>query len=142
LLRKQTDKNDEADSVLAGKLYDELSMCRPLRATPKPDAVIEFDSRKYFDEAYNYQKVLILAVERKPIPYFLISLSDLSVTLKSNLGSLNATQLRAVLKSAVLRIFQDMDDNYNIVFQDPESKESQIHLAWELAKILKVGFAA
>ena len=127
---------------LTDKLYDELSTCKFHSSAPKPDDVLEFDSRKYYDEAYKYHKILILAAKGKPTPYFLVSLSDLSVTLKSKLDSLNVAQLRGLLKAGVLTIFQDIEGNYNEVFQDTESKQYFIHLSNDIAKILKLRFVS
>src|SRR6266498_1033179 len=82
---------------LADRLYDELSKCNSSSSLSYD--VIKFDSRKYYDQAINFEKVLILAAEGKPIPAFPIALSDLSPLLKKDLDQfLDARGLESVLR--------------------------------------------
>lgn len=130
------------------RLYFELCKCTsqsvkqgPVKVRPDEFNTLVFDNHKYYDQAVNYQKVLILSAEGKPesIPFFPVYLSDLSSELKEDLNNqLGGGQLRKLLKVVVLRFFQNIDDKYNEVFQDEESKQFQIHLTGEIAKVLKV----
>jgi hypothetical protein len=142
-------KKSELDIFqLADKLYDEFCTCKsetvkqgPINVRSNRKDILVFDSRKYYDQAHNYHHAITLALENKPVAHFLISLSDLSLQLKSELNStLDARAIESLLKQAVLRIFQDLDDDYNRVFpeDDPISKKFCINLCKENAKILKV----
>jgi hypothetical protein len=132
----------------ADRMYDELSKCKsdgvrrgPVTVRSENENILVFDSRKYYDQAHNYHHAITLALDNKPVPYFLIGLADLSLQLKSELNSMpDARSIEPLLKQAVLRIFQDLDDNYNRVFPlaDPISKKFRVNLCNEIPKILKV----
>jgi hypothetical protein len=121
-----------AKTDLIARLHAELSQSKsnkiaqgPVYVRPDNKSMLVFDCRKYHDQAHNYQYAVILALEGKPIPDFIINLSDISQELKAELNSLSAAQLRQTLWAAVLRIYQDIDVGHNALFE-------------EISKILKV----
>ena len=73
--------------------------------TDKLDDGRNFDSRKYFNQAFHYLKIGAL----KPPPAFLISLSDLSPRLVKELAELDKEDRDCVLKQATGRIFEDIN---------------------------------
>lgn len=64
------------------------------------------EGRKYYDLAKYLQYRISVY---RPVPFFRISLSDLSEKLKQELSSLHRETLVYVLKEAVARIFEDID---------------------------------
>jgi hypothetical protein len=135
----------QADSLVHGvsmnsttsRLYYELSHSK---TQPKGHNELELDARKYHDIVLNYGTVLIRAAEGKPYPSFKIHLSDLSLGLKKDLLAFQKPGLQKILRDAVLRICQDIDDKYNYVFpeDDPVSNEFRINLTREITMILQV----
>jgi hypothetical protein len=65
----------------------------------------EYDNRKYYNQAHD--QLIIGAF--KPVPYFLIYLSDLTPKLIRELHSLDCRDRQFVLKQAVGRIFEDVN---------------------------------
>ena len=64
----------------------------------------KYDNRKYYNQAHNLLKIGVF----KPVPEFIINLSDLSPTLIKELHSLDSRDREFVLKQAVGRIFEDV----------------------------------
>ena len=62
-------------------------------------------NRHYVNQAFHYLKIGIL----RPVPEFLISLSDLSPKLVKELAALDKKTREFVLKQAVGRIFEDIN---------------------------------
>ena|SRR5438128_2342239 len=65
----------------------------------------KYDNRRYYNQAHN--QLIIGAF--KPVPYFIIYLSDLSPKLIRELHSLDCQDREFVLKQAVGRIFEDVN---------------------------------
>lgn len=63
------------------------------------------DSRKYYTQAYG----MLWVGAAKPVPPFIVYLSDLSPRLIKELHSLNVSDRHFVLKQAVGRIFEDIN---------------------------------
>lgn len=79
-----------------------------------PDGMrIIFDSRKYCNQAHNYMVIPIRKELGKPVPNYLVSLSDLSAELIKELEKLEQRQLSYVVKQAVGGIFQDLVEEIN-----------------------------
>lgn len=103
--------------------------------------LLVFDDRKYYDKAVNYRSALITAAQKEDYPSFTISLSDISKPLKEELLTLSTFSIQIVLRQAILRIFQNLDEGYNDVLKcngGKKKKKSYIFLAKEVGKILKV----
>jgi len=142
------DTSTELYPILTDRLYDELSgqnsvslRFGPVYVNPEQKNTLVFDFRKYYDQAINYQKALVLAAEGKSIPYFPVKLSDLSPSLKKDLDELlNSRQLEFVLKEAVLKIYSDIDNDYNQVFpeHDEQSNRYRINIFKQMVEILRV----
>jgi hypothetical protein len=64
-----------------------------------------FDGRKYYNRAYHFLKVGSF----KPVPPFVINLSDLTRRLIKELYQLDEQDRKYVLKQAVGRIFEDIN---------------------------------
>jgi hypothetical protein len=64
----------------------------------------KYDNRKYYNRAHNLLKIGGF----KPVPEFIINLSDLSPKLIKELHSLDSRDREFVLKQAVGRIFEDV----------------------------------
>lgn len=129
------------DSII-DRLYSELSVIKaedvkfgPIYVRADQKDTIVFDSRKYYDRAINYQQVLILAAQGKPIPSILLSLSDLSQSIKKDLSVLSKLQLEYVLKATILRIFHDINDDYNSVILE---ERFHIQFGREIETIIKI----
>jgi hypothetical protein len=130
------------------KLYTELSSNKiqsvkhgPVNVRPTNYNILVFDARKYYDLAINYRQyalLLVVAEKDEEIQPFKVSLSDVSTALKQKLVTLPSFELQYVLKEAVLKIFQDLDNVYNSVFEDKKSKQFHIHHAKMIAEILRV----
>lgn len=122
------------------RLYDGLSRYNSSSSLPKPYDVLGLDSRKYYDQARNFEKVLILAAEGKPIPTFPIALSNLSPLLKKDLDDLKTRDLETVLRMAVLKIYKDIDNEYNQLFPGgpPIDKRLRINFSDQMTEILRV----
>lgn len=136
--------SDTSPEYLIIKLYNEMLSCKliilkhgPVYVRPSNKHSLVFDPRKYYDYAINYQKVILLALENKLIPHFMISLSDLSESLKNELDRLDIIRLQRVLRAATLKIFQDIDDKYNNVFPE-DDLDNRINLCKEIDRILRV----
>lgn len=101
---------------------------------------MRLDTRKYYDRAIKYQKILILATEVKPYSPFPVNLSDFTLQLKQKLVLLPSFELQRILEEVILRIFKDLDDEYNDVFpkDDPISKRFRTNLTKEIGQILRV----
>ena len=65
----------------------------------------KYDNRKYYNQAHNLLKIGAF----KPVPYFIIYLSDLSQELIIELYILDSRDRAFVLKQAVGRIFEDVN---------------------------------
>lgn len=66
-----------------------------------------YDNRKYYNQAHNLLKIRAC----KPVPHFLVSVSDLWPELLKELRILNRSDLKFVLKQAVGRIFEDINSD-------------------------------
>jgi hypothetical protein len=66
-----------------------------------------FGDRKYYNQAFD----LLRIGAYKPVPYFIINLSDLTQELRSELSSLDKQTRQFVLKQAVGRIFEDINSD-------------------------------
>ena len=64
-----------------------------------------YDNRKYYNRAHDLLKIGAF----RPVPSFIVSLSDLSPRLVKELHSLDARDREFVLKQAVGRIFEDIN---------------------------------
>lgn len=64
------------------------------------------DVRKYDNQAYHYLKIGCL----KPVPTFLVSLSELSPRIVGELADLDIQDRNYVLKQAVALIFQEINN--------------------------------
>jgi hypothetical protein len=62
-------------------------------------------NRHYVNQAFHYLKVAVL----RPVPDFLVSLSDLSTNIVKELARLDKKDRAFVLKQAVGRIFEDIN---------------------------------
>jgi hypothetical protein len=67
--------------------------------------VDSFDNRRYYLQALNYLKAGVF----KPVPAFVVNLSDLTPKLIDELYQLDNYDRRFVLKQAVGRIFEDVN---------------------------------
>ena len=65
----------------------------------------KYDNRRYYDQAHN----LLITDAFKPVPYFIVYLSDLSPELITELYNLDGRDHAFVLKQAVGRIFEDVN---------------------------------
>lgn len=83
--------------------------------------IILFDTRKYYNQAHNYMIIPILKQKGKPIPDYMISLSELSLELRNSIERLTHNDIVYVFKTAVGRIFEDIIKQAN-ENPDPESK--------------------
>ncbi len=105
-----------------GRLIDELFL--------ELDNVREIDEksgttkRKYEEQA----KWLIYRIPvYRPVPAFVINLSDLSTRIKEELADLNDTTLDYVLKETIGRIFEGVDQRYFRL-------SAKRFLRWEIGK--------
>jgi hypothetical protein len=64
-----------------------------------------YDNRKYYNQAHHYLKVAAF----KPVPYFVVNLSDLTPRLIEELYGLDNTDRSHFLQQAVGRIFEDVN---------------------------------
>lgn len=119
--------------LLVDALYAQLSNCRldsikhgPVNVRPDAKDILVFDPRKYYDRAYNYHAFIIAALEKRDYPPFPINQSDVSLATQRELVRLPSFQLQSVLKETILRIFKDIDEDYNSVFELEERKKSGI----------------
>ena len=67
-----------------------------------------FGDRKYYNQAFD----LLVIGAYKPVPYFIINLSDLTQELRSELSNLDKQARQFVLKQAVGRIFEDINSDF------------------------------
>ena len=81
----------------------------------------QFDSRKYYNQAYHYLRVGVC----NPIPNFLISLVDLGPTLIKELAQLEKQDRDFVVKQAVGRIFEDISSE---LYHDSVSKVLKVKI--------------
>ena len=93
-------KSEESPEWSTCRITDELNMCLI--------KVIELDgcTRKY-EKLADFLLYRIPAY--RPLPYFIISLSDLDVKLKQELTRLDKKSLNYVTREAVGRIFEGLD---------------------------------
>lgn len=73
-------------------------------ATVETNEEVRYDNRKYYNQAHDLLKIGAF----KPVPYFIVDLSDLSPRLIKELHSLDNRDREFVLKQAVGRIFEDV----------------------------------
>jgi hypothetical protein len=66
---------------------------------------IIFGDRKYYNQAFDLLRIGAF----KPVPFFIINLSDLTERLRKELSDLDKQTRQYVLKQAVGRIFEDVD---------------------------------
>jgi hypothetical protein len=66
-----------------------------------------FGDRRYYNQAFD----LLRIGAYKPVPYFIINLSDLSEELRKELSSLDKQSRQFVLKQAIGRIFEDVNSD-------------------------------
>jgi hypothetical protein len=66
-----------------------------------------FGDRKYYNQAFD----LLRIGAYKPVPYFIINLSDLSEELRKELSSLDKQSRQFVLKQTIGRIFEDVNSD-------------------------------
>jgi len=64
-----------------------------------------FGDRKYYNQAFNLLRIGAF----KPVPFFIINLSDLTERLRKELSDLDKQARQYVLKQAVGRIFEDIN---------------------------------
>jgi hypothetical protein len=65
----------------------------------------KYNNRKYYNQAFG----LLRIGAYKPIPFFIINLSDLTLELREALSSLDIQSRQFVMKQAVGRIFEDIN---------------------------------
>jgi hypothetical protein len=133
----------QVSQPLDDKLFKELSFLKSdymklgsVMIKPENNSNIVFDKSKYVDKAITYEKTLILAAEKKEFPHFKLSVSDLSPQMKKELLSLSSVKLQIVLRKAVLRIYKNLDENYNEFL--PRSGYLSLNFSNEIGGILKV----
>lgn len=119
-----SDSTPWKDSYLIDRLKQHLSTIE----RPMTDDDIEdyknnrfFDARKYYDQAH---KSLIFGA-LKPVPRFLVHLSDLSKKLINELCELDKESREYVIKQAVGRIFEDINCD---LYHDSISKVLKVEL--------------
>lgn len=130
-------------SVSIDRLLHELTRCKSdfvfsdgMNMFSRDGQHLVFDTRKYYDRAAKYHSVLINVAEKRPYSPFQVELSDLSEELKNELVALPSFELQGLLKAAMLRIFQDLDDSHNEFL--PKKGKLRINFAHQIAKILEV----
>ena len=74
-------------------------------ATIETKDEVKYDNRKYYNQAHDFSKIGAF----KPVPSFIVSLSDLSPRLIKELYSLDSRDREYVLKQAIGRIFEDVN---------------------------------
>jgi hypothetical protein len=79
------------------------------------------DNRKYYNQAYNFLKIGAF----KPVPPFIINLSDLTPKLIKELEELDIADRAYVLRQTVGRIFEDV--NFEL-YHDSISKVLKVEL--------------
>lgn len=92
-----------SSDYLVSRLKEHLARVEVTTSTVKTDKLDDgrnFDSRKYYNQAYHYLKIGAL----KPVPTYLISLSDLSSNVVKALVAYDKADRAIILKQAVGRI--------------------------------------
>jgi hypothetical protein len=96
-------------SYLIDRLKYHLSKVVGVENRSKEDKELKqhriFGDRKYYNQAFD----LLGIGAYKPVPYFIINLSDLSEELRKELSSLDKQSRQFVLKQAIGRIFEDVN---------------------------------
>jgi hypothetical protein len=64
-----------------------------------------FGDRKYYNQAFDMLRIGAY----KPVPYYVVYLSDVTEELRKELSSLDKQTRQFILKQAVGRIFEDID---------------------------------
>jgi hypothetical protein len=80
-----------------------------------------FDSRKYYNQAYHY--LMLGACDQ--VPYFLVSLSDLTPRLVRELAELEGEERDFIVKQSIVRIFEDI--NFDL-YHDSISKVLKVKI--------------
>ncbi|HEX9319778.1 MAG TPA: hypothetical protein VF884_12670 [Nitrososphaeraceae archaeon] len=91
------------------------------RITDLLDNGKNFDSKYYYNQAYHYLKIGAL----KPVPHFLVSISDLSEVLIQEFLGLDKDDQKFVLKQSVSRISEDINPK---LYHDSISKVLEVRL--------------
>lgn len=97
-----------SDDYLVCKLKEELATVEFTPFSVKTDLLDNnrnFDSRKYYNQAYHFLKIGAL----KPVPAYLVSLSDLSSNVVRALVAYDKEDRAIILRQAVGRIFEDIN---------------------------------
>ena len=111
-----------SSDYLLSRLKEHLARVELSSSTFKTDNLDDgrnFDWRKYYNQAFHYLKIGAL----KPVPAFLISISDISPRLVIELAELDNEERKYVLKQAVGRIFEDINSR---LYHDSISKALEV----------------
>lgn len=95
-------------NYLVHRLKEHLALVELVDYHAKTEALNNekrYDSRKYYDQAYQFLKIGSLHT----VPDFRVSLSDLSPKLVKELGQIVKGDRDFILKQAVSRIFEDIN---------------------------------
>jgi len=94
---QQIDYSEWTSAYLVDRLKQHL-------ATVETKEEVRYDNRKYYNQAHDLLKIGAF----KPVPCFIVHLSDLSPRLIKELRNLDSRDRELVLKQAVGRIFEDV----------------------------------
>lgn len=108
-----------------------------------------FDSRKYYNQCYQFLKIGTLPDDK--VPSYLIDISDLSSELIKELSMLDLSARKYVLKQAVGRLFEDINAKlyHNSISQvlkvdfvvSASDKNTENEERAKCVKLLREGFA-
>lgn len=116
--KQSKDEEVWSDNYFVCTLKEELATVEftPLNLkTDLLDCSRNFDSRKYYNQAYHYLKIGAL----QQVPLYLVSLSDLSSNVVKALVAYDKADRAIILKQAVGRIFEDISPR---LYHDSVSK--------------------
>lgn len=128
---KMTTTPDEiwTDNYLIYRLKEHLATI-PISASYRTDLLDWYpkghpnkaiDPRKYYNQCFHFLKIGCL----KPVPRYLVSLSELSPRLVKELADLDKSDRNYVLKQAVALIFQEIN---NELYHNSISRVLKVHL--------------
>lgn len=93
------------EGYLVDRLKQNLALVEVYITLTDEDKV--YHNRKYNNQAHHFLKVGAF----KPVPPFLVSVSDLAPKILKELNDLDTVDRKLVLKQAVARIFEDINCN-------------------------------
>jgi hypothetical protein len=113
----EAEEEEWSDSYLVDNLKQHLALVQLSKSKVQTDLLDTGDkfntyfclisNRHYVNQAFHYLKIAVL----RPVPEYLVSLSDLSPKLVQELVSLNGKERKFVLKQAVGKIFEDINSS-------------------------------